>query len=31
MKLTISAKARDYILARGGEAHLIPHDGLRLC
>ena len=31
MNLTVSAEARYYILARGGEAHLIPHDGLSLC
>ncbi len=31
MNLAISAKARDYIVARGGSAHLISHDGLSLC
>jgi hypothetical protein len=31
MNLAIAPKARDYILARGGVVHLIPHDGLSLC
>jgi hypothetical protein len=31
MNLTISAEARDYILAKGGVAHLVSYQGMSLC
>ncbi len=31
MDLAIDAKARDYILARGGVAHLVSFQGISLC
>ncbi len=31
MNLAVDAKARDYILARGGVAHLASFQGMSLC
>jgi len=31
MELSISAKAREYIVARGGAVNLVDHQGMSMC